>query len=314
MSDALSSAYYNLRAAPKAAGLAFGLCAFFAIAICVPAQAKVLAKVNGVEITDDDLKFAAEDVGPGIPRQLEGKARETYLIDLLVDEQLVVQKAQADKLSETPEFAKRLGYLRDKALMETLLTKVAKNAVTDAAIKETYDTAAKNQKPDTEYHAHHILVATEDQANAAQKRLKSGEDFAKVATELSKDPGAKGGDLGWFTKDRMVTEFGEAVSKMEPGQLSDPVKSQFGWHIIRLDEKRPKTFPPLDQIRDQVARYVEQKAQRELLVKLHDGAKIERTDAPPSAEAPKDASKDAPKDAPKDAAKTGKDAAKAEKK
>ena len=90
----------------------------------------------------------------------------------------------------------------------------------------------------------------------------------------------------------MVPEFGEAVGKMEPGQLSDPVKSQFGWHIIKLDEKRPKVFPPLDQIRDQVVRYVEQKAQRELLVKLHDGAKIERADAAPPA-----AAKDAPKDA-----------------
>ena len=210
---ALRNARHDHHAAPKAVGLTLGLCAIFASAFCVPAQAKVLAKVNGVEITDDDLKFALEDIGAGIPRQLEGKARETYLIDLLVDEQLVVQKAQADKLSETPEFAKRLGYLRDKALMETLLGKVAKDAVTDAAIKETYDTAAKAQKPDTEYHAHHILVATEDEAKAAEKRIKGGEDFAKVATELSKDPGAKGGDLGWFTKDRMVPEFGEAVGK-----------------------------------------------------------------------------------------------------
>ena len=120
------------------------------------------------------------------------------------------------------------------------------------------------------------------------------------------------GDFGWFTKDRMVPEFGEAVGKMEPGQLSDPVKSQFGWHIIKLDEKLKKVFPPLDQIRDQVVRYVEQKAQRELLVKLHEGAKIERANVPPAAA--KDAPKDAAKDAPKDAPKTGKDAPKTEKK
>ncbi|MGA8172794.1 MAG: peptidylprolyl isomerase [Methylocystis sp.] len=299
MSYALSNARHDRRASPKAVGLLLGLCAILASATCVPARAKVLAKVNGVEITDDDAKLAAEDIGASIPRQLEGKARETYLVDLLVDEQLVVQKAQADKLAETPEFAKRLGYLRDKALMETLLGNVAKSAATESAIKETYDTAAKNQKPDTEYHAHHILVATEDQAKAVRTRLKAGEDFGKVATELSKDPGAKGGDLGWFTKDRMVTEFADAVAKMEPGQLSDPVKSQFGWHVIKLDEKRPKVFPPLDQIRDQVVRYVEQKAQRDLLAKLHEGAKIERPDAPPPAA---------------DAGKTGKDAVKTDKK
>lgn len=264
----------------RAALAALGVCALLTAA---PAQAKVLAKVNGVEITDDDVKIALDDLGSGLPRQLEGKARESYVLDFLVDEQLVVQKAQADKLGETPDFAKKLAYLRDKALMETLLGKIAKEAATEDAIKKTYDEAAKNQKPEVEVHAHHILVPTEDEAKAALKRVKAGEDFSKVATELSKDPGSKGGDLGWFTKDRMVTEFAEAAFKLEPGQISDPVKSQFGWHVIKLDEKRPKTFPPLDQVRDQVARYVVQKAQSDLISKLRETAKIERTDAPPPA-------------------------------
>jgi peptidyl-prolyl cis-trans isomerase C len=261
----------------------FGLCALLVLGFfATSAQAKVLAKVNGVEITDEDVKLALDDLGPGLPRQLEGKARETYILDFLIDEQLVVQKAQADKMAETPEFAKKLAYLRDKALMETLLGKVALEAATDANIKQAYEEAAKNQKPETEVHAHHILVPTEDEAKAALKRVKGGEDFAKVATEVSKDPGSKGGDLGWFTKDRMVPEFGEAAFKLEPGQISDPVKSQFGWHIIKLDEKRQKQFPALDQVRDQVARYVVQKAQTEVIKKLREGANIERTDAPPA--------------------------------
>jgi peptidyl-prolyl cis-trans isomerase C len=259
--------------------------ALLVAASVAPAQAKVLAKVNGVEITDDDVKMATDDLGPGIPRQLEGKAREAYVLDFLIDEQLVVQKAQADKLGETPDFAKKLAYLRDKALMETLLGNVAKSAATDAAIKQTYDEAAKNQKPETEYHAHHILVPTEDEAKKALARIKGGEDFGKVADEVSKDPGSKGGDLGWFTKDRMVPEFADAAAKLQPGQLSEPVKSQFGWHIIKLDETRPKTFPPLDQIKDQVARYVVQKAQSDLVLKLRESAKVERTDPPPAAPA-----------------------------
>ncbi len=282
----MSHARNSARPGYRAALGAFGLCALLTTGIVAgPAQAKVLAKVNGVEITDEDVKLAMEDLGPGIPHQLEGKARESYLLDFLIDEQLVVQKAQADKLAEGPDFAKRLAYLRDKALMETLLGRVAKDAATDAAIKATYDEAAKNQKPDTEYHAHHILVNTEEEAKNAAKRIKGGEDFAKVAGEVSKDPGPKGGDLGWFTKDRMVPEFGDAVSKMEPNQISEPIKTQFGWHIVRLDEKRPKTFPPLDQVRDQVTRYVVQKAQADLVTKLREGAKIERTDAPADAKA-----------------------------
>ncbi|MBI1868442.1 MAG: peptidylprolyl isomerase [Methylocystis sp.] len=277
MSHLLKTARHEHRAALQA----FALAALLVIGVAGnSAQAKVLAKVNGVEITDDDLKAALEDLGASIPRQLEGKARETYALDFLVDEQLVVQKAQADKLGETPEFAKRFAYLRDKALMEALLGKVAKEAATDAAIKQAYDEAAKNQKPDTEYHAHHILLATEDEAKAAAKRVKGGEDFVKVATELSKDPGSTGGDLGWFAKDRMVPEFGEAAAKLEPGQISEPVKSQFGWHVIKLDGKRPKEFPPLEQVREQVARYVVQRAQADLITKLHESAKIERSDPP----------------------------------
>ncbi len=274
----------NARFATRAALAAVGFAALLAATVA-PAQAKVLAKVNGVEITDEDVKLATDDLGPGIPRQLEGKARDAYILDFLIDEQLVVQKAQADKLAETPEFAKKLAYLRDKALMETLLGNVAKSAVTDAAIKQTYDEAAKNQKPETEYHAHHLLVPTEEEAKKALARIKGGEDFGKVADEVSKDPGSKGGDLGWFTKDRMVPEFADAAAKLQPGQLSEPVKSQFGWHIIKLDETRPKTFPPLDQIKDQVARYVVQKAQSEMVLKLRESAKVERTDAPPPAPA-----------------------------
>ncbi|PPD45517.1 MAG: peptidylprolyl isomerase [Methylocystis sp.] len=281
----MSHAPKNARLRARAALGTVGLAVLLAAGLCGGAQAKVLAKVNGVEITDEDLKIAMEDLGPGIPRQLEGKARESYVIDFLVDEQLVVQKAQADKLAETPDFAKKMAYLRDKALMETLLGNVAKQAATDAAIKATYEEAAKNQKPETEYHAHHILVPTEEEAKKALARVKGGEDFAKVAGEVSKDPGSKGGDLGWFTKDRMVPEFGEAASKLKPGELSEPVKTQFGWHVIKLDESRPKTFPPLDQIKDQVARYVVQKAQSELVMKLREGAKIERADAPADAKA-----------------------------
>jgi peptidyl-prolyl cis-trans isomerase C len=170
--------------------------------------------------------------------------------------------------------------------MEILLGNVAKSASTEAAIKQTYDEAAKNQKPDTEYRAHHILVASEDDAKKALARVKGGEDFGKVADEVSKDPGSKGGDLGWFTRDRMVPEFGDAVAKMKPGQISDPIKSQFGWHIVKLDESRPKTFPPLDQVRDQVSRYVVQKAQSELVLKLRENAKIERADQPADAAKP----------------------------
>ena len=164
---------------------------------------------------------------------------------------------------------------------------IAKTAGTDDAAHKAYDEAAKAQPPEPEIHARHILLASEDDAKKALARVKAGEDFAKVATELSKDPAGEGGDLGWFTKDRMVPEFSEVAFKMEPGQISDPVKTQFGWHIIKVEEKRMKTFPPFDQLKDQAMRYVEQKAQSDEIATLRKDAKIELFDEQPKpADAP----------------------------
>ena len=100
-----------------------------------------------------------------------------------------------------------------------------------------------------------------------------------MATELSKDPAGDGGDLGWFTKDRMVPEFSAAAFKLKKGEISDPVKTQFGWHIIKIEGVRTKTFPPFEQVKDQAARYVAQKAESETIAELHSAAKIEMFDA-----------------------------------
>ena len=243
--------------------------------------AKVLATVNGQNITDDDVKVALDDLGPNLPAQLKGPQRDAYALDYLIDLKLVAAKAAQDKLSDTPEFAQKMAYYHDKILMESMLGSVAKTAATAAAEHKVYDDAAKAKKPEEEIHARHILVPTEAEAKAALDRVNKGEDFAKVADEVSKDPGSQGGDLGWFTKDKMVPEFGEAAFKLEPGQVSQPVKSEFGWHIIKVEGKREKAFPPFDQVKDQVTRYVVQKAQSDLVMNLRKDAKIERTAAAP---------------------------------
>ena len=168
--------------------------------------------------------------------------------------------------------------------MEAMLTEIAKTATADATLHKIYDDAAKQQKPEEEIHARHILVPTEADAQTALKRVKAGEDFAKVAKEMSKDPGSEGGDLGWFTKERMVPAFADAAFKLKEGEVSDPVKSQFGWHIIKVEGKRTKTFPPFDQVKDQILRYAVQKAQSDLIVDLRKNAKIDRTAQAPAAQ------------------------------
>jgi peptidyl-prolyl cis-trans isomerase C len=282
----------------KAAGLACAIAAApYAAFAAPPGTSKVLATVNGKQITDEDLKLAADDLRGRIPPQIEGKARDAYLLDFLIDGELVAQKALAEKADQTPEFAKKLAYAREKLLMESVLDQVANTAATDAAVKAAYDEAAKNQKPQTEIHARHILVNSEDEAKAALKRLMDGkEEFADIAKAVSKDPGAEGGDLGWFTKDRMVPEFAEAAFKLDVGQVSDPVKTPFGWHIIEILDKREKTFPPLDQIKPQVTSYVVQKAQSALVADLRKNAKIDRLEPPPPPPPPpcKDAAPPAP--------------------
>jgi peptidyl-prolyl cis-trans isomerase C len=261
--------------------IALGFGAALMIAGVAQAEPKVLAKIDGAPITEDDVNDALEDIGPGLPQKLDGPARQQYALDYLIDMKLVAKKAAADKMDADPAFARRMAYYHDKLAMEALLKDVASKAATDEAEHKAYDEAAKAQPPVPEVHARHILVPTEDEAKVALARIRKGEDFAKVATELSKDPGGEGGDLGWFTKDKMVPEFAEAAFKLEPGQVSDPVKSQFGWHIIKIEEKRMKTFPPFEQVKDQAARYVVQKAQADLVTQLHEGVKIERTEAEP---------------------------------
>lgn len=247
------------------------------------ASAKTLAKVDGLEITEDDVKIALEDLGPTLPQQLDDAQRQQYALDYLIDLKLVAKKAATDGIGVGPEIVRKMDYYKDKVMMESLFGDLAKRSQTDAAMRKVYDDAAKAQKPTPEIHARHILVPTENEAKDVLKRVKGGEDFAKVADEVSKDPGSKGGDLGWFEKERMVPEFGEAAFKLEKGQISDPVKSQFGWHIIRLEDKRTKEFPPYEAVKEQVARFVVQKAQGDMISQLRQKAKIEKTDAPPAA-------------------------------
>ena len=282
--------------------LAFSLASSFAAALLLAGAAqadpKILAKVDGVPITADDVADALIDIGPSLPQKLEGPAREKYLVDYLIDLRLAAKKAETDKLDTGADFARRLAYYRDKLAMETLLTNVGKAAVTEEAERKAYDEAAQANPPVEEIHARHILLPSEDEAKAALARIKNGEDFAKVANELSKDPAGDGGDLGWFNKDRMVPEFAEAAFKLQPGEVSDPVKTQFGWHIIKVEERRMRTFPPFEQLKDQAARYVAQKAQSELIASLRAAAKIERMDEeekpPADAKGPAEATPKAP--------------------
>lgn len=246
----------------------------------VQAQNKTLATVNGQVITEADVALAMEDLAAQYPNLPPERQRQVAL-DFLIEVKVAAEKAKAEKLEESEDFKRKLAYARERILMERLLTHEGEKAATDTAVKAYYDEQVKQLKPVEEVRARHILVESEDEAKKVVTRTKGGEDFAKVAAELSKDPGSgkEGGDLGFFTKDRMVPEFAEAAFALKAGEISAPVKSQFGWHVIRLEERRNRPVPPFDQVKDRLREALIGKAQSEFIAKLREGAKVERTEA-----------------------------------
>ncbi|MFJ5369450.1 peptidylprolyl isomerase [Bosea sp. CER48] len=242
---------------------------------------KVVAKVDGIAITEKEIQLASEDLGERLAQLPEDRKRDE-VINYLVDLKLGAKAAAEAKITDSPDFAARLAYYREKVLLDEYLTREGKKAVTAEASKKLYDETTKAMQPEEEAHARHILVEDEAQAKAVVERLRKGEDFAKVAADVSKDPGSgkEGGDLGWFTKDRMVPEFAEAAFKLKKGEVSEPVKSQFGWHIIRLEDKRSKPLPDFAAVKPQIDQYLERKAQQDIVLALREKAKVERLDKP----------------------------------
>jgi peptidyl-prolyl cis-trans isomerase C len=264
------------------AGSRFGLAAAGCLAMVllagpVRAEDKVLAKVNGSEIRQSDLALAEEELGPSLT-QMDPAAEDK-------------------KIADTDDFKKRMAFTRSRLLMDSLLASEGKAATTDDAMKKVYEEASKQITGEQEVHARHILVESEDEAKAVKAELDKGADFAELAKKKSKDPGASdGGDLGFFTKDQMVPEFSEVAFKLEPGKVSDPVKSQFGWHVIKVEEKRSRKAPDFQQVKAQIETYVTRKAQADYVGKLREAAKVERMEAanaPAKTDAPApDAAKD----------------------
>jgi peptidyl-prolyl cis-trans isomerase C len=252
----------------------------------------VIAKVNGADIKQGDLTVAEEELGPSLA-QMDPATRRENLIAFLIDMKIVGKAAEDKKVADGADFKQKLAFTRNRLLMDSLLATEGKAALTDDAMKKVYQEAIQKVAGEKEVHARHILLPTEDEAKAVKTELDKGADFAELAKKKSKDPGAAdGGDLGFFTKDQMVPEFSAVAFALEPGKISDPVKSQFGWHIIKVEEKRDRKAPAFDEVKAQVSQFVVRKAQADYVTKMRATAKIERLDV--KADAPAAADKAAP--------------------
>jgi peptidyl-prolyl cis-trans isomerase C len=287
MTSSSSDAKFGLRA--RLAGAAAGGLAMVLLA-GLPVRAEetnpVLAKVNGAEIRQSDVALAEEELGPSLA-QMDPATKKENVLAFLIDMKIVAKAAEAKKIEDRDDFKARLAFTRNRLLMDNLLSVEGKAATTDEAMKKVYEDASKQISGEQEVHARHILVETEDEAKAIEEELKKGADFAELAKKKSKDPGASdGGDLGFFTKDQMVPEFSNVAFALEPGKISDPVKSQFGWHIIKVEEKRNRKAPDFEQVKAQIETYVTRKAQADYVAKLRETAKVERLDQPAEAAKP----------------------------
>jgi peptidyl-prolyl cis-trans isomerase C len=290
----LSATHRKLMAAALAAAFlgASPLAIFPQAQAQAPANAadKVLARVDGQPITQGDVDVAIEDLGERLPRGLNDEQRRAYVVDFLVDLKIGAKAAADARLGDSPDFQRRLSYFRQKLLMDDYLMQESRKGVTAEAARALYDESVKSMPRDPEVRARHILVEKEEDAKKALERVKGGkEDFAKVAAELSSDPGSKtdGGELGWFTKDRMVQAFAEAAFKLDVGQISEPVKTQFGWHVIKLEEKRMKEPPPFESVKAEIDKYLVRQGQEKVILGLREKAKVERLDQPATPAEPK---------------------------
>lgn len=236
----------------------------------------IVAHVNGASISVEDYNQLRESLGEQLLR-IPADQQRTILVDELVTRLLVTKEAEKLKLQDSDDFKQQITMLRQQILRNIYFEKIVEAKITDADIQTAYDKLVSEFKNEQEVRASHILVKTKEEAEELIKSLKEGKDFAELAKEKSTGPSAKnGGDLGFFTKGRMVPEFEEVAFKLKPGEYStDPIKTQFGWHIIRVEEARMTQPPALDAIREQIRQTVLRDKVQEAIAKLRKEAKIE---------------------------------------
>jgi len=239
----------------------------------------VIAKVGNLEIHQSELDLAIANLDPQLA-QLPDDQKKVAALSAAIDVKLLAGDAAAEKLDQTDEFKKRLQYLTDRELHNAYFKKHVVDTVTDDEVKARYDKEVASLPKQEEVHARHILVKTEDEAKDVIKQLDAGKDFAELAKEKSTDPNkADGGDLGYFTKGRMVKEFEDAAFSLEKGTYSKtPVKTDFGYHVIKVEDKRDAPPPPFDQVKDQVRQLVMRDKYLALLASAKEKSKVDIMD------------------------------------
>lgn len=236
------------------------------------AEDAVVATVNGQEIRQSDL----EEARGRLPAQLQGlpaDALQPLLITSLIDSRLLAAAARQENLQDDPEFKRRMATLEDRVLERLFLDRRIAARATEGVLKERYDTTIASRNGRVEVHARHILTDSEEKAKALIAKLKGGADFAELARANSSGPSAsRGGDLGFFAEDEMVPEIARVAFALEKGKVADtPVHSPFGWHVIRVEDRRTAKAPSFAEaapgLKEEIARELVSSLVRDLRAK-----------------------------------------------
>lgn len=263
----------SLAAAGLAISVSFGAGALSA------QEAPVVARVGDATITETEVSLAAADFANELAQVPEAQ-RRGILVNVLVDMELLAQAGEDAGLDKAPEFEKRVEFLRRRALRNAFVEQELVNSLTDEEVKAAYDRQIASFKPQEELRARHILVGSREEAEKIIAELDAGGSFEELAAENSTDGTAQnGGDLGYFSRGQMVDPFEDAVFELEAGSYTkEPVETQFGWHVIKLEDKRMSAPPPLADVEDQVRTILLRQKFEETMAALRAKYKVEIVD------------------------------------
>jgi peptidyl-prolyl cis-trans isomerase C len=243
-----------------------------------PAEDKTVAIVNGHEIKISEVQMATDDIIGQLP-DLPPKLRYPFVVEFLVERHLLAQLAVKDGIADTEEYKRRLALYQAKALRDAYFFQKIRPQVTEAQIKTAYDTESAKVAQTERIRARHILVASEKEALDIEAKLQDGEKFEDLAKKYSLD-GSKdyGGDLGYFTAPEMVADFSKAAFALKAGETSPPVKTDFGWHVIKLEDRKMGAAQPYDQVKSAIRNVLLRKKVQETIESLRTTAKVEILD------------------------------------
>ena len=239
-----------------------------------------VATVDGIAITYNDVSLV-EDELMSVYGQLPEEQRFQTLVGYMVNRILASEAAKKAGLENDADVAKIKAFMDRKALQDVYIAKMLMERVREEDVTAYYDKEIKNGPVEEEVRARHILLDNREAADAVVADLENGADFAALAKERSKGPsGPSGGDLGYFSKQSMVPAFSDAAFKLVAGETSPPVQTQFGWHVIRVEDRRNRPVPPFDQVRDQIYQLLISEAQRDIYDEMRAKASVDLVDMP----------------------------------